>query len=282
MSEKEIIVTKATGEQSAFEESRLRRSLERSGASKEVIQQVVEEVEDLLYDGITTKEIYKKAFALLRKTSRPTAARYKLKKAIYELGPSGFPFEQFVAAILRNEGFKTKTDVIIKGLCVNHEVDVVAEKGDEHYIVECKFHGDQGRFCDVKVPLYIHSRFNDIGNQWEQHPDNDGKIQQGWIYTNTRFTLDAIQYANCAGLKLVGWDHPAGGSLKEKIDAAGLHPVTCLTTITNYEKRKLLDNDVVLCRELIDRPKVLKKIGIHEERHKNVLEEAKALCTVIP
>lgn len=280
MGHKEISITKMTGEKAAFDPSKLRRSLERSGASDVVISQIITEVKAVLYDGITTKEIYKTAFALLRKSSRPTAARYKLKKAILELGPTGYPFEKFVGEILAHQGFNTKVGVMVKGHCVNHEVDVVAEKGNQHFMVECKFHSDQGRHCDVKIPLYIQSRFKDVEKQWRKKDGHNTKFHQGWIFTNTRFTTDAVKYGNCAGLMLIGWDYPKKGSLKERIDVSGLHPVTCLTTLTKQEKKKLLSKEKVLCMELCDYPELLNAIGISKQRHKKILDEAHELCNM--
>lgn len=275
---KKIYVTKITGEKTEFDSSKLRYSLERSGANSITIDKIINEIEALLYEGITTKEIYKKAFAILRKSSRPTAARYKLKKAIMELGPTGYPFEKFVGEILTYQGFRTKVDIIVKGHCVNHEVDVIAEKDEKHFMVECKFHGDQGRHCDVKIPLYIQSRFKDVEKQWQKRPGHDTKFHQGWIVTNTRFTTDAIQYGNCAGLMLIGWDYPKQGSLKERIDLSGLHPITCLTTLNKNEKQKLLDKGKVLCMELCNQPELLDIIQIKYNRHKNILKEAHDLC----
>lgn len=278
MGHKRISIVKMTGETAEFDPSKLRRSLERSGASDVVIKQVIDEVAASLYNGISTKEIYKTAFALLRKSSRPTAARYKLKKAIMELGPTGYPFEKFVGEILSYQGFRTRVGVIVKGHCVNHEVDVIAEKDEKHFMVECKFHSDQGRHCDVKIPLYIQSRFKDVEKQWRKKDGHDTKFHQGWIFTNTRFTTDAIQYGNCAGLMLVGWDYPKKGSLKERIDVSGLHPITCLTTLSKNEKQKLLSKEKVLCMELCNHPELLKSIGISEQRHKKILNEAHELC----
>lgn len=280
MENKEISIVKMTGEKAMFDSSKLKHSLERSGASDVVIQKVVGEVVGLLYDGITTREIYQNAFGLLKKTSPPsTAARYKLKNAIMELGPTGFPFEKFVGAILKYEGFQTKVGVIVKGHCVNHEVDVVAEKDNNHFMIECKFHSDAGRFCNVKVPLYIQSRFKDVEAQWEKQPGHDTKFHQGWVVTNTRFSSDAIQYGNCMGLMLLSWDYPQKMSLKERIDRSGLHPVTCLTTLTKQEKQQLLDKEIVLCMDLCDQPKFLNSIGISEKRQKHILHEAHELCT---
>lgn len=279
MGHKKISITKASGEQATFDSNRLKRSLQRSGANEEVIQKVINEVSSHLYEGISTKEIYRMAFGLLRKSSRPSAARYKLKKAIMELGPSGFPFEKFVAAVLNFEGYETKVGEIVQGICVDHEIDVMAYKDDHHFMIECKFHSEPGRTCNVKVPLYIQSRFKDVEATWLKLPGHENKYHQGWVVTNTRFTSDAIQYGNCAGLKLMSWDYPENGSLKDRIDKSGLHPVTSLTTITKAEKQLLLDKEIVLCMDVCGQPSTLKSIGIHEKRHKRILAEADDLCT---
>lgn len=273
-----VSIIKSSGEKVVFNPDKLRSSLQRSGANEDTIQEIIDKVSGSLYDEITTKEIYKKAFGLLRKSSRPTAARYKLKRAIMELGPTGFPFEKFIGAVLSHEGFRTSVGVIVKGHCVSHEVDVVAEKDNKHFMVECKFHNDPGKFSDVKVPLYIQSRFKDIEALWEKQPGHETKFHQGWIVTNTRFTTDAIQYANCMGLYLLSWDYPNENNLKERIDRSRLHSITCLTTMTNYEKQKLLDKEFVLCIDLCKNPEVLNWIGISKQRQKNILREAGELC----
>ncbi|HLR91356.1 MAG TPA: hypothetical protein VK040_10390 [Balneolaceae bacterium] len=74
------------------------------------------------------------------------------------------------------------------------------------------------------------------------------------VYTNTRFTSDAIQYGKCVGLLLTSWDYPRGNGLKDRIDKSGLHPLTALTTLTKAEKTKLLDEGIVLCKELHGNP----------------------------
>ncbi len=280
MANKSIIVTKVSGKQDVFDVAKLRNSLERSGANDKVIQQIVDEISAILYNGITTKEIYNKAFSLLRKTSKSTAARYKLKKAIMELGPTGYPFEKFVGEILKYQGFNVEVGKIVEGHCVNHEVDVVAEKDTKQYMVECKFHGDQSRNCDVKVSLYIHSRFIDIEKKWKEKSMDEVKFHQGWIFTNTKFSSDAIKYGNCVGLMLVGWDYPKVGSLKERIDLSGLHPVTCLTTLTKYEKRRLIAKQKVLCKDICLQPEVLSAINVSNTRQQNVLKEASELCNI--
>lgn len=275
-----INIVKKSGDIAAFDVEKLINSLRRVHASEDIIQQIVSQVQSTIYEGMTTTRIYKIAFDLLKKHSRVSASKYKLKNALFELGPTGFPFENLVGKLLSHEGFSTQVGVIVSGHCVSHEIDVIADKDDQHYFIECKFHSDQGRFCNVKIPLYVNSRFLDVEKQWKKQKGNDGKISKGGVYTNTRFTSDATQYGKCAGLLMASWDYPFGNGLKERIDKSGLHPLTALTTLTKNEKTKLLDLGLVLCREIYEHPQVLNKIGISKARHKNIIKDAKELCSL--
>lgn len=274
---KKTLITKASGEKNVFSEEKLRNSLLHSGASPEVVDAIIAQIISRLYDGIPTSEIYGMAFRLLKRRKKGPAAKYKLKNAIMELGPTGFPFEQFIARVFQRMGFETQTGKILEGRCVQHEVDVVARKGPEQQLIECKFHQQKGIFCDVKIPLYIHSRFNDIEQQLSQTEDGKTWSFTGWVATNTHFTKDAIAYGLCAGLRLLGWDFPAKESLRELIDQYGLHPITSLTTLTQYDKQQLLEQKIVLCSELSEHEALLKKI-IHEERLKRVKAECAHLA----
>ena len=79
---------------------------------------------------------------------------------------------------------------------------------------------------------------------------------------------------------LLGWNHPQKGSLKERIDALGLHPVTCLTTLTKREKQLLLEKMIALCKDIYEDEKILLSIGLQEMRIKKAMAEAKVLCKV--
>lgn len=278
MIEDNINIIKASGEIVRFEVVKLKKSLHNSGADEQLILQIIYEIKEMLYDGITTKEIYKKAFQLLRAKSKTSAARYKLKEAILELGPTGYPFEKYVARILEFQGYSTEVGVIVKGHCVNHEIDVIAMKDNQHFMIECKFHSRKGTKSNVKVPLYIHSRFKDVEREWQKKPGHKFKFHQGWVVTNTKFSLDAIKYGNCMNMHLLSWDYPKRGSLKERIEISGLHPITCLSSITRAEKKMLLDQGIVLCKELCENQSILHKIGISEVRFKRIIKESAQLC----
>ena len=275
---KPVQIRKYSGDTVEFDRNKLISSLTNAGSGIELANEITEEVERRLFDGISTKTIYQMAFKRLKKSRRTSASKYKIKKAIMELGPSGFPFEQFVSHIFNHDGYSAEVGVILEGNCVSHEVDVVARKEDRCNICECKYHNSQKKVSDVKVPLYIDSRFRDIMARIRADKGNGTKYK-GWIFTNTRFTSDAIQYAKCAGIQLISWDYPSGKSLKDRIRNSGLMPITALTTLTRREKSEILDRGIVLCSELFKQKNVLAEIGVARTRLSKVMEDLEEFCT---
>jgi len=274
----EINVRKHSGEMEYFSWEKLHNSLTRAGADQDSIAKVSEELKYHMFSGMTTGHIYKLAFKILRKLKQSVAARYGLRKAIMELGPSGHPFEQLVGAVIKELGYHTQVGQIIQGHCVSHEIDVLARNTKELIMVECKFYNSQGKNCNVQVPLYINSRFHDVKKNWEKETSNQGLKFSGWVVTNTRFTNDAIDYGTCAGLNLISWDYPRGGSLKEMVENYALYPVTALTGLTKKQKETLIENDVVLCKQLLLQPDVVGKIETDKRKQLKILKEADDLC----
>jgi hypothetical protein len=275
---KQVHVKKYSGEVELYDESKLRRSLKNAGAGDIIIEEIVNKVRKKLYDGIPTQKIYKEAFRLLRSESQRSAGRYKLKEALFELGPTGFPFERFVAELLNRLGYKTEVGVTVQGDCVSHEIDVIAEKDDHYLLVECKFHNQKENRCNVKVPLYIHSRFQDVKRNWSSMPGHKNKTHKGWVVTNTRFTTDAEKYGICAGLELLSWDFPKRNGIKDLIGRLSLHPVTCLSTLTDSEKELLLGHNIVFCRQISENKHLVKKAGINPRRVNKIVKEAVEIC----
>lgn len=274
----DVWVIKSTGERERFSLNKLRRSLTRSGADDETIERIVEHILPELHEGMKTSQIYKHAYSILKKSKYPAAIRYSLRKAVLELGPSGFPFEKFVAEVLRGKGYTAQTGVILPGFCVDHEVDVLMEKGDRHVFAECKFHNQQGIKTDVKVALYVHARFMDLQKGHDLKEVKVPKVHEGWLITNTKLTSDAIQYANCTGLTVIGWDYPEKGNLQDLILETGVHPLTFLSTLSQTDKNSLLEQGIVMCRELKSSPVALKSIGFTEEQIRNVVSEVDQVC----
>jgi len=272
-------VTKSAGYVEPFYEEKLRHSLLRSGADEVLVNQVMQDLASQWHEGMSTKYIFKRAFKLLKRLHRPTAARYTLKQGMLDFGNSGFPFEDFFAEVMRTQGYEVDTRQILSGVCIQHEVDVVAQNTEAFIWIECKYHPLAGSVSNVKIPLYIHSRFRDLEQYRTAHlAAGDTRPARGWVVTNTRFSDDAMTYGRCSGLHLISWNYPSGQSLREMIDHAGLYPVTCLTTLTRREKEALLNQGIVLCQNLTRLGRWSDILHISADRRNKVMQEAQELC----
>ena len=87
-----------------------------------------------------------------------------------------------------------------------------------------------------------------------------------------------MQYGKCIGLKLISWDYPKSEGIKDRIERTGVHPLTCLTTLTPKEKKKLIELDIILCMDLCKSPNMLNKVHVNKNRHQTILEEAFSVC----
>jgi hypothetical protein len=275
---KKHLIRKVSGEMELFSRNKLAASLRRSGADDATIEAIIDEVEASLYDGMASRKIYDKAFTLLRRGQLGNAARYKLKNAMMELGPTGHPFEFFVGEVFRLMGYQVEVGRILQGNCVTHEVDVIATKGKEQHFIECKYYLSSGKNANVQVPMYIRSRVDDLIRYRKDLPAYEGYEFHGGVVTNTRFTEDAISFGECTGLHLLSWDYPAGKGLKEFIDRERVFPVTVLTKLLNAEKHQLMDRGLVICSQLLKNPEVLTAIGLDAVRQQKVMEEVRLLC----
>lgn len=276
-------IIKATGEREEFNPQKLLNSLERAGASPELANNIVEQIEKELKENATTKDIYHHAFEILKKENGPeVTARYSLRNAIMDLGPSGFPFEQFVAEIFRAKGFETTTDFVTKGQCAEHEIDIVAWNEEKLIFVEAKFHNEFGVKSDLKVALYVKARWDDlIKTSFSFGPtspmlrgiNKERNLDEGWLITNTKFSESAIRYAKCQNMKLVGWNYPEKGNLQDLIEETHLHPITCLTSINPSDEKLLMEAGIVLCKQARDNPDIVAQTGLSKEKIDKMLAE---------
>ncbi|MFA6095370.1 MAG: ATP cone domain-containing protein [Candidatus Paceibacterota bacterium] len=274
---REVTIRKANGERQAFDIAKLVESLSEAGADSTTAQDIARHIEQELHDGMTTHEIYSHAFRLLRKTARPVAATYSIRRAVQELGPDGFPFERFIAEIFKAKGYEAVNDQIVQGGCVEHEMDVVAWNKDKLIMVEAKFHNELGIKSDLKVALYIKARFDDLAEGAFDYGGRERKLDEGWLITNTKFTDMAIRYGECQKLNMVGWNYPARGNLQHLIEEADFHPLTVLTTLTKNEKFTLLHRGLVLVKHVIEREHELESFGIPRENIARIIEEAREI-----
>ena len=245
-----ITVIKASGDQEAFSESKLVKSLASTGLSVDVASQTIDYLKRHLKTGITTKDIHDHIAEYLKENAPVNNYyNYGLKRAIMDLGPSGHPFETIVADVLSKYGYQTEVGVIVLGKCVTHEIDVVAKKEATQFFIECKFHNSPGVKTDVQVALYTYARFLDIKSAME-HSHGTGIAYHPWLITNTKVTSEVLDYAGCVGLELTSWLSPQGHGMSDLIMSAGLHPVTLAYHLPRHKINQLLDRGIVTCARL--------------------------------
>ena len=276
---KKVLIKKLDGTLESFDEKKLESSLTRSGVTPNMTERIVSHIVKELKEGMTTTEIYKHAFSILKKRETTSAARYSLKRAVMELGPTGFPFERFIGEILKTQGYTVSLGQTLEGACAPHEIDVIAEKGKELMIVEAKFHNELKIKSDLRVALYVKARYDDL-----EKNNFAGRLKKGhkhdcWIITNTDFTRNAMKYGKCTGMKVIGWSRSTiGKGLQDLIEETALHPLTCLTTLTNSEKNNILKSGNVLCRDIKNNANILEGAGVSKEKVSIVIEEISKVC----
>lgn len=275
-----LVIIKADGTSEYFDPERLVASLRRSGASEPSAEKIAHTITSTVAPGSSSKEIYTRAFSLLRKEARPVAARYALRRALLELGPSGHPFEDFISHLYRKEGWKVETRKMIQGKCVTHEVDFYASHPEQKMFIasELKYHNDPGYKTDLKVALYVKSRFDDIFS-CDAHT-RSCPIDRGLLVTNTKFTSEAIAYAECSGVELLGWGYPAHNSLFAHMSRAKVYPITTLTGFSRSEKRILIERGVIAVDQILDAHDLLAPLRLTPDRTNDILTEAEGLLNL--
>ena len=275
-----LIIVKADGAEEVFDPGRLVLSLERSGAGEFTAKRISKIITDTVAPGISSKEIYTRAFALLRREARPIAARYALRRALLELGPSGHPFEDFISHLYRKEGWQVETRKVIQGKCVQHEVDFYASHPEQNVYLaaELKYHNDPGYKTDLKVALYVKSRFDDIFACNEQL--RSCPIDRGILVTNTKFTSEAIAYAECSGVELLGWGYPSNDNLLMRMSRAKVYPITALTGLSRAEKRLLIENGAIAVDKIVSDRRLLDPLHLSSGRVGEILAEAEGLLNI--
>lgn len=268
-----ILVKKASGEQQPFRAEKLESSLRNAGAGDAIVKEIISDITEWIYPGVTTKKIYNRAFQLLKRLRNVSAIRYKLKQAMLEMGPTGYPFEHFIGQVFEKTGYSVEVGITLQGRCITHEMDVLASRDHEQHLVECKYRQDQGKIVTVQTPLYVRARVDDIVNKYREDNKFEGYSFTGWVVTNTRFSSDSVRYGKCSDLRMLSWDYPEGNALKDIIEREKLYPVTALTSLSKKEKLQLLNEGIVTCPQLLDNLKVLDEIQFRRNKSTALVKE---------
>ena len=268
-------IIKSTGEKQLFNAQKLARSLRRTGASPKAVIQTLKDVKKAVRPNATTDQLFQIARRQLYRYQPDAAIRYSLARALQDLGPTGFPFEQYIAKVLQAYGYATSTNQTIRGRCVSHEVDVVARKDGVAHFIECKYHRFRAAVSDLKVALYHHARCLDLKEALQYWQDE----KAGWLITNTRCTSQAIAYAECVGMRITAWHYPQNGGLEQLIEANELYPITIFPVLDQDAKQRLIKNNFLLAKDVLSRKAGLQKTGIPAKLRQRLVEQAEILLS---
>jgi hypothetical protein len=262
-------VKKHNGALEEYEPTKIRSSLVHSGASGELANSIVNDVNGILYDGIPTWKIFRHAYKELKKHAPGLAPRYDIKGAILRLGTAGFAFERFVSHILEKQGYSTVVGLTVKGEYIEHEIDVLAKKGEETLMVECKHHKEPWLGCKIQTALYVYARFLEVRKTFTEP----------MLVTNTKFSPQILAYSKGVGIRLMGWKYPPDDSLEGNIERYRLYPVTSIRSLDKGMIEALFKEEIVTLDDLLNRDAgwIAKELKIDEQRASAIFEEAKTL-----
>ncbi|MBU0613788.1 restriction endonuclease [Patescibacteria group bacterium] len=274
-----MLIVKSDGSVQQYDKSKVERSILRSGIDKEKAKKILDEVELQVHDGMTTKELYRLVYDKLMEFGVRHAGRYDLQKSISRLGPAGFQFEKYIASLLRAYGYKTQNpDQDLKGSCVYHEVDVIAEKDNKTIFIEAKFRNDFNGIVRLKDTMATWARFLDLvdGSATGSCPNFD----EPWIVTNGRFSDRSMQFGICKGIKLLGWKFPKEKTLASMIDDVAYYPVTAIPDLKVEELEDLSKHGLMLCVDIakMDYLELARRVDFSEKRAEIIVSEASEIC----
>jgi len=271
-----LYITNSNGEREPFSAEKVYRSAKRVGASRELAEKITKTIEKEIYPGITTLEIFKRVKKLLRQEIPKAALKFNLKKGMKKLGPTGFPFEKYIGAVLSRNGFEVKLNQHISGSCCKYEIDFAAKKNNLLYIGECKYHNLSGGRVHSDTALANYARFLDI----KKGKFNNKNLKiKSLLVTNTKFTSKSISYSNCVGMKLLGWNYPKNKGLEHIIDNQKLYPVTILPSLNKHLAEIFVSRKIILAQDIlrINIAKFTRETKISEQQLKRLIKETEIL-----
>ncbi|MCG2689783.1 restriction endonuclease [Candidatus Parcubacteria bacterium] len=263
-----IFVINQRGEREMFSFQKVLRSAKRVGASHQVAQEIAQKIEKKAFEGMKTSEIFSLVKSFLNQTEPVASLKFSLRDAMRKLGPTGFPFEKFVGKVLEKNGYKVKLNQIVKGKCIEYEIDCLTEKGGEVYLVECKYRNLASDVVDTQNVAILYAKFLDISQQRKVKP---------LLITNAKFTTRAIKYAKCVGVDLLGWQYPQSRGLERVIDGKKLYPITILPSLNKNLLFSLNQAGIVLVEELLKANQSHQLNFIPANQLNRIISEAKLL-----
>ena len=275
----QVYVVKADGSRQPYQRKKIIDLCLRMHAPPEVAEKIADKVEERLYDGIETERILRMVFRYLRRYKPAVKYQIDLRKAISLLRPKP-DFERFVQLLLREYGYRVLPNMIVRGRCVEHEIDAIAIKGNETILVEVKHHFNHHTYTGLDVCREIRATYEDLTEGYSLGL-NEFNITRAMVISNTKFSNHAKQYADCRGIVCMGWKAPSEQGLETMIEKKRFYPITLLKSLRKEDEKRLGDNGVVLLKQLVtyNFKDLLQRTNVPKDRLERLLREAREILT---
>ncbi len=274
---KQPIIVKSSGEEEYFSWKSVYDSARGVGATREIAVEIADQIKSEITGRADTSKIRRRVSQMLKKRDMGSAMRFNLPEAMRRLGPTGFPFENYVGRIFESQGFQVRVGARVMGRCVGHEVDFLAWNKELLYLGECKYHNKRGAKVDLPTTLLYAARFDDLEKgSFAQKKIKTGRRVKPIMVTNTEFTQEAIKYFNCIGKSLWGWKYPVRRGIERMIDEEGIYPITILPSLRSSQLIDIFcQNKMMLAKDVLTAD--YKKLMIKKDLFDKIQAEARIL-----
>jgi HJR/Mrr/RecB family endonuclease len=272
-----LFVTKANGAHQHFDKEKIVNTCLRMGASRKDAEEIAQRIEMKIYDGIKTKQILTMIFREIRKFKPETQHVICLRESLSFLRPRP-DFERYIQLLLKAHGYTVTANRLLKGRCVEHEVDAIIQKNANTLIVEVKHHTNFHARTGLDESRIARAVLEDVNEGFDLGL-NDLNVDHAMIVTNTKFSNHAKAYAHCRNIRLIGWNYPTEHSLQTLIESKHLFPVTYLRNLRVSDRKKMLSAGILLLTQLLKvSPQTLsKKTNLSRETAKSIIDKADAI-----
>ena len=245
-----VSVTKVNGAVQPFDREKVIRTCLRFQCSREDAENVANRIQSELYEGIATREILRMIYRYSAEGRPQLKYEVDLRKAI-SLLRSKPDFEQYIVRLLSEHGYNVTRPQIVRGRCVEHEIDAAAGKNGETFYVEAKHHIWPHTFTGKDIFLQARATLEDLVNGYESG-FNTIHFNKAMVICNTKLSDHAMRYADCAQIEYICWKSPKDNSLEKLVENKQLYPVTVLKALDSRTEARFGDAGIVLLRELLD------------------------------
>jgi hypothetical protein len=272
-----LLVSKADGTRQPFDRTKIIRTCLRMGASRTHAEEVARKIEQRVHDGITTKKILQMIFRHLRKHRPAVSYLICLRRGLSLMKPKP-DFERYIQKLLTAHGYEVSPSQIIRGKCVEHEVEAVAEKDGKTYLVEVKHHSNYHTPTGLDESRIMHAVLEDVIDGYEEGLNNL-KVDNAIIVCNTKLSWHAKRYTDCKGMLKIGWSTPRNRGLQDLIEDKKLYPIHCLRSLNRLTREALTSGGILLLQDLTSRDPddLSKQVKIQRSQLDSLIREASTI-----